>query len=183
MAREYIVNPMRLLTVEDVMVRDVPTMPANLGVDQLFHRVLHEDPSTGAGRPGRSWTTPAGWSGCSPAAISFGLIETTDDHGPQSRGIDLGSGTLVVAHPDELLATAADRMLRAAVGRLPVVRRDDPQAARRVSSGARRSSPRGSRQLEKRATATRVDRCPTAPRRAPTGAVEGAPRLTEARSP
>ncbi|HXQ29609.1 MAG TPA: chloride channel protein [Gemmatimonadales bacterium] len=125
--REYIVNPMRLLRVEDVMQRDVPTIPATLAVDQLFHRVLHEDPLYGR-RNGWPLVDDAGrLVGMLTRSDLVRALETTDDDRQQTAA-DLGSRTLVVAHPDELLATAADRMLRADVGRLPVVRRDDSQA-------------------------------------------------------
>src|SRR5439155_1481276 len=42
--REYIVNPLHLLRVSEVMEKDVPTVPASLPVDGLFERLADEDP-------------------------------------------------------------------------------------------------------------------------------------------
>lgn len=41
--------------------------------------------------------------------------------------LEAGSDRLVVTYPDELLSVALDKMLQNDIGRLPVVRRDDPQ--------------------------------------------------------
>src|SRR5256714_1574133 len=42
--REYIVNPLHLLRVGEVMEKDVPTVPAGLAVGGLFQRLADEDP-------------------------------------------------------------------------------------------------------------------------------------------
>src|SRR5205085_1410150 len=42
--REYIVNPLHLVRVGDVMEKNVPTVPAGLAVDGLFQRLAEEDP-------------------------------------------------------------------------------------------------------------------------------------------
>src|SRR5206468_8297015 len=42
--REYIVNPLHLMRVAEVMEKDVPTVPASLPVDGLFQRLADEDP-------------------------------------------------------------------------------------------------------------------------------------------
>src|SRR5207249_9820172 len=42
--REYIVNPLHLVRVGDVMEKDVPTVPPGLAVDGLFQRLAEEDP-------------------------------------------------------------------------------------------------------------------------------------------
>ena len=43
--------------------------------------------------------------------------------------LDAGSRNLVVSYPDEVLCDAAARMLRADLGRMPVVSREDPRVA------------------------------------------------------
>jgi chloride channel protein, CIC family len=40
--------------------------------------------------------------------------------------LESGTRNLVVTHPDEMLYDAAGKMLRAGIGRLPVVSREDP---------------------------------------------------------
>ena len=46
--------------------------------------------------------------------------------------LQAGSHKLVVTYPDEVLYDAAARMLRANVGRMPVVSREDSRANRRI---------------------------------------------------
>jgi chloride channel protein, CIC family len=125
-AREYIVNPMRLLEVADVMERDVPTVPGSLKITELFRRLLRDDPLHGRRHAWPLVDDEGHLVGILTRGDLVGALDEPD--GPEREtALELGSKRLIVAYPDELLETAAERMLQAEVGRLPVVRRDDPR--------------------------------------------------------
>ncbi|HET7789438.1 MAG TPA: chloride channel protein [Gemmatimonadales bacterium] len=121
--REYIVNPLHLLRVEEVMERKVPTLPSEMLVDQLLQRLSNEDPVIARRQA---------WPVVDPEGRLVGLVTRSDlvtalegDDAELTLG-DIGSRKLVVAYPDELLEEATQKMLKHDIGRLPVVRREDP---------------------------------------------------------
>jgi len=121
--REYIVNPLHLLRVEDVMERDVPTVPANLPVDALFHRLSNEDPVVGRRH---AWPI-VDEAGHLVGMITRGdLVRALESEADGATALDAGSRNLVVTYPDELLGQATTKMLEHDIGRLPVVNRHDP---------------------------------------------------------
>ena len=61
--REYIVNPLARVRVEDVMQRDVPAVPADMTVDALFARLAAQIRCWRRSTPGRSSTARGRWSG------------------------------------------------------------------------------------------------------------------------
>src|SRR5437773_2582023 len=122
--REYIVNPLHLMRVADVMEKDIPTVPASLPVDGLFQRLADEDPVMARRHE---------WAVVDDAERLVGLVtrgdlvralEREDSEG--ATILDLGSRRLVVTHTDELLEEATAKMIAHDIGRLPVVDRDDP---------------------------------------------------------
>ena len=121
--REYIVSPLHQLRVEDVMERDVPTVPASLPLAALFARLAELDPVLGRRQAwvlvddrGRlTWLLTRG-------DLIRALDELDDD---RPTVLDAATRSLIVAYPDELLDEATARMLEANVGRLPVVSRED----------------------------------------------------------
>src|SRR6266480_1335619 len=122
--REYIVNPLHLMRVADVMEKDVPTVPASLPVDGLFQRLADEDPVMARRHE---------WAVVDDAERLVGLVtrgdlvralEREDSEG--ATILDLGSRRLVVTHADELLEEATAKMIANDIGRLPVVDRADP---------------------------------------------------------
>jgi CBS domain-containing protein len=122
--REYIVNPLHLMRVADVMEKDVPTVPASLPVDGLFQRLADEDPVMARRHE---------WAVVDDADRLVGLVtrgdlvralEREDSEGETI--LDLGSRRLVVTHTDELLEEATAKMIAHDIGRLPVVDRADP---------------------------------------------------------
>jgi chloride channel protein, CIC family len=122
--REYIVNPLHLMRVADVMEKDVPTVPASLPVEGLFQRLADGDPVMGGRQE---------WAVVDDAERLVGLVtrgdlvralEREDSEGAMI--IDLGSRRLVVTHADELLEEATAKMIAHDIGRLPVVDRADP---------------------------------------------------------
>src|SRR6266480_1380364 len=122
--REYIVNPLHLMRVADVMEKDVPTVPASLPVEGLFERLADEDPVLARRQE---------WPVVDDAERLVGLVTRGDlvraleqEDGEGTTVHDLGSRTLVVTHVDELLEEATAKMITHDIGRLPVVERDDP---------------------------------------------------------
>jgi len=122
--REYIVNPLHLVRVGDVMEKNVPTVPAGLAVDGLFQRLAEEDPIIARRQE---------WPVVDDAGRLVGLVTRGDlvralerEDSDGETLLDLGSRQLVVAHVDELLEEATAKMIEHDIGRLPVVDRDDP---------------------------------------------------------
>ena len=122
--REYIVNPLHLMRVAEVMEKDVPTVPASLPVDGLFQRLADEDPVMARRQE---------WVVVDDAERLVGLVTRGDlvraldrDDGEAATVEELGSRRLVVTHADELLEEATAKMIAHDIGRLPVVDRDDP---------------------------------------------------------
>jgi chloride channel protein, CIC family len=122
--REYSVSPLHLQRVEEVMETGVPVIPARLEVDGFFQRLADQDAVLGRRQD---------WPIVDDDGRLVGIItrgdlvralerEDTDD----DSVLEAGSRRLVVAYPDELLEEATAKMLEHDIGRLPVVRRDDP---------------------------------------------------------
>jgi len=120
--QDYEADVLMELNVEDVMEQDVPHVPATMKVRELGDLIATHDPK---------YVRYHGFVVLDSAGKLEGLIT----HGDVLRGLeeangelsvlDAGARNLVVTYPDELLYDAAGKMLRAGVGRLPVVSRDD----------------------------------------------------------
>jgi CBS domain-containing protein len=121
--REYIVNPLHLMRVAEVMERDVPTVPASLPVEGLFQRLADEDPILARRQE---------WAIVDDADRLVGIVTRGDlvralereDSEVATLG-DVASRRLVVTHEDELLEGATAKMIAHDIGRLPVVDRAD----------------------------------------------------------
>jgi CBS domain-containing protein len=124
--REYSVSPLARFRVEDVMERDVVTIPAMLPTDSIFRRLIVHDPVVGRGHS---------WPLVDESGRFVGIVTRSDllhafdkDGDGDPCMVDIATTEPVVAHPDEPLEDALERMLRCGVGRLPVVDREDPTA-------------------------------------------------------
>src|SRR5207247_10260690 len=122
--REYIVNPLHLLRVSEVMEKDVPTVPASLPVEGVFEGLGDEDPVMARRQE---------WPVVDDDERLVGLVTRGDlvralerEDGENTTVRDLGSRRLIVTHGDELLEEATAKMIAHDIGRLPVVDRDDP---------------------------------------------------------
>ncbi|HEY3280331.1 MAG TPA: chloride channel protein [Gemmatimonadales bacterium] len=122
--REYSVSPLHLQRVAEVMETDVPVIPADLPVDGFFQRLADQDAVLGRRQD---------WPIVDDAGRLVGVITRGDlvraldrEESEEETLLDVASGGLVVAYPDELLEEATAKMLEHDIGRLPVVRRDDP---------------------------------------------------------
>jgi H+/Cl- antiporter ClcA/CBS domain-containing protein len=122
--REYIVNPLSRVRVEDVMQRDVPAVPADMTVEALFSRLAAHDPVLA---PHYAWPI------VDPGGNVVGMITRGDLVRSLERGavpsptvLEAGGSPPIVAYPDELLEEALDKMIGHGVGRLPVIDRERP---------------------------------------------------------
>jgi len=122
--REYIVNPLSRVRVEDVMQRDVPAVSADMTVGSLFTRLAEHDPVLA---PYYAWPIVDG-KGALAGVITRGdvvrAMERNSD--PMPSVLAAGSSPPIVAYPDEMMEEAVDKMIRHGVGRLPVVERTHP---------------------------------------------------------
>jgi CIC family chloride channel protein len=123
--REYSVDPLHTLRVEEVMDKQVATLPVGMRVQELSQRIARGEPAFV-----RHHAMPI----VDDAGILVGIITRGDllrtlERNGQENPIVLDAGTkrLIVTYPDELMSEAADKMLRNHIGRLPVVSREDPR--------------------------------------------------------
>ncbi|MFL6253731.1 MAG: CBS domain-containing protein [Pyrinomonadaceae bacterium] len=123
--REYSVDPLTALRVEEVMDRDVPTVQGSMKVSELSERIARHDPRL---------TSRQGIPVLDDEGRLVGIITRGDVLRALERGedgdttvLDAGSASLIVTYPDEVLQEAVVKMLRADIGRLPVVERKDPR--------------------------------------------------------
>jgi signal-transduction protein with cAMP-binding, CBS, and nucleotidyltransferase domain len=120
---DYEPDVFREVTVGETMTKDCDTVPATVRVAELTDRITRHDPSV---------TRHQGILIVDADGKLAGIITRDDlmralekDPTGALTVVEAGSSNLVLAHPDEVLYDAAARMLRAKVGRLPVVARND----------------------------------------------------------
>jgi len=121
---DYEPDVFREVTVGETMAKDFDAVPATTTVAELTGRITKHDPSV---------THHQGILLIDAEGKLTGIITRDDlmralekDPTGAMTVLQAGSSNLVLAYPDEILYDAAARMLRANIGRLPVVSRDDP---------------------------------------------------------
>jgi CIC family chloride channel protein len=122
--REYIVNPLARVRVEDVMERDAPTLQQDQKLDVILRGLAAHDPVLG-----RRYAWPLVDAGGKLTGIVTrgDLVRMLEREGSQDMTLlEAGSSDPVVTYPDELLEEAVEKMVRHDIGRLPVVDRSDP---------------------------------------------------------
>ncbi len=125
LSREYIVDPLEIARVRDVMDPDPPSVPADLSVAELARRIASGDPAAS-----RHQGIPVvDRAGALAGIVTRGDVMRALRERPAGdvSVLEAGEQTLIVAHPDETVREALVKMLRRDVGRLPVVRREDPR--------------------------------------------------------
>lgn len=120
---DYEPDVFREVIVGEVMAKDFDTVPATARVAELTDRITRHDPSV---------TRHQGILIVDADGKLAGIITRDDlmralqkDPTGAMSVLEAGSSNLVLAYPDEVLYDAAARMLRANVGRLPVVDRNN----------------------------------------------------------
>jgi H+/Cl- antiporter ClcA/CBS domain-containing protein len=122
--REYAVDLFELMRVGDVMDRQVPTIPAEMPVARLSELIAKGDPSVAS----RQATIILDSEQRLAGIITRGDVVRALQQNPTGAMtvLEAGRSDLIVTYPDELLHSALGKMLKHNVGRLPVVRRDEP---------------------------------------------------------
>ena len=122
--REYIVDPLEILRVGEVMDRHVPTIPSSMPISELAERMTRSDPKL----MHRQGTPIVDLRGQLAGIITRGdlLRALGEDPNGEITVLQAGTRELIVAYPDEPLSVALRKMLTNNVGRLPVVSRTNP---------------------------------------------------------
>jgi H+/Cl- antiporter ClcA len=122
--REYIVNPLSRVRVEDVMQRDVPALAADMSIDTLFTRLAAHDPVLS---PYYAWPIVDAKGALAGMITRGDVVRAMERKGePVANVLEAGTSPPIVAYPDEMLEEAVDKMMGHGIGRLPVVERDHP---------------------------------------------------------
>lgn len=122
--REYSVDPLAVLRVGEVMDRNPPTVPAQMKVSELSDLIANGNPELSH----RQGTLIADETGNLAGIITRGdLIRAIEKNPNGCTVLEAGSRHLIVTFADEILHDAVTRMVHHDIGRLPVVRRDNPQ--------------------------------------------------------
>jgi chloride channel protein, CIC family len=123
--REYAVNPFARFRVEDVMERDVPTIPADTRADHLLRRLLQHDSVLGCRH---AWPLVDDMGALVGILTRGDLLQAIDrDTDVEPTVLDIGNRDPIIAYGDDVLEHALDTMVHAAVSRLPVVSRENPR--------------------------------------------------------
>lgn len=123
--QDYEADIMQQVAVSEVMDREPATIPASMRIGELADRIARHDPAL---------SKHQGIMIVDEEQKLVGIITRGDllralDADPLGNMpvVEAGSRALVVTYPDEVLHSAAAKMLRNNVGRLPVVERKDPK--------------------------------------------------------
>jgi len=131
--REYSVDPLAVLRVGKVMDQNPPSVPASMKVSELSDLIANGHPELSH----RQGTLIVDDEGKLAGIITRGdLLRAIEKPPDGSTVLEAGSRHLIVTYADEILHDAVTRMVRHDIGRLPVVRRDNPQKSRRYLARA-----------------------------------------------
>ena len=122
--REYSVDPLAVLRVGEVMDRNPPTVPALMKVSELTDLIANGHPELSH----RQGTLIVDDEGKLAGIITRGDLLRAIEKTPDGLSVlEAGTKHLIVTFADEILHDAVTRMVHHDIGRLPVVRRDNPQ--------------------------------------------------------
>jgi CBS domain-containing protein len=122
--REYIVNPLSRVRVEDVMQRDVPALAGDMSIDTLSTRLAAHDLVLS---PYYAWPIVDAQGALAGMITRGDVVRAMERKGdPVANVLEAGTSPAIVAYPDEMLEEAVDKMIGHGIGRLPVVERDHP---------------------------------------------------------
>ena len=121
---DYEPDVLRQISVGEAMAKDVPHIPGSMLVRELAERLAQHDPVLSRHQGVLIMDESDHLAGIITRGDLMRAMEA-DTTGSQTV-LEAGSRKLLVAYPDELLYHAANRMVGADVGRLPVVDRANP---------------------------------------------------------
>ena len=124
LTREYGVDPFTLVRVGEIMDTDGFTIPATMSVAELSSRIARGDPVVTRHQAILINDEQDRLAGIITRGDVFRALGR-DPTGTMTV-LEAGNSQLLVTYPDELVDDALTTMLRNNIGRLPVVRRDDP---------------------------------------------------------
>jgi chloride channel protein, CIC family len=121
----YEAGVLQVVRVSEVMRKDVQPIPPEMTVGELAERMARGEPSFNLtqGLP------IIGKDGLLVGVVTQGDLLRALEADPEgkARVLEAGSGSVVVAYPDESASDALFRMLQNDIGRLPVVSRENPK--------------------------------------------------------
>ena len=124
--REYVVDPLMGLRVDEAMDREPPTITASMTLTEFSDRLAKRDRRLSR----RQGTLIVDEQGQLCGIITRGDVLRAIDQFDGDRDLTVtqaGSRNLVVTYPDEILYEAIEKMIRHDIGRLPVVSRENPR--------------------------------------------------------
>jgi H+/Cl- antiporter ClcA/predicted transcriptional regulator len=122
--REYSVDPLTSMRVDEVMERNVPTVQSDMKVGELGDRIASHDPQLTRFQ-GIPILDGENLIGIITRGDVLKILE--DSSAKNATVLESGSKNLIVSYPDEILHEAVAKMLRHDIGRLPVVERQNPK--------------------------------------------------------
>ncbi len=122
---DYEPDILRQMSVAEAMDKQAPTVPATMLVREMAERVAKHDAVLSQHQGVLVVDEEGKLEGVVTRSDLLRAMET--DPTGATTVLEAGTRKLYVTHEDELLFDAASRMLRAGVGRLPVVDRADPK--------------------------------------------------------
>lgn len=122
--REYTVDPFDSVRVGDAMDREIALVASTATVSELASRIARRDRAVMRHQAVAIVDDAGKLAGIITHGDVRRAMETVT--GRSSSVLQAGSSSPIVVYADELLQDAVTRMLRAGVGRLVVIERDDP---------------------------------------------------------
>jgi H+/Cl- antiporter ClcA/CBS domain-containing protein len=123
-SREYSVDLFELMRVSDVMDHEIPAVPAEMTVSELSAQIARNDSSIARRRGTLIVDADQRLAGIVTRGDLVRALESSP--AGEISVLEAGKTSLVVAFADESLHDAVGKMLRHDIGRLPVVKRDEP---------------------------------------------------------
>jgi CIC family chloride channel protein len=123
--QEYETDILQQVFVSETMDKDVPTIAAEMTVNELSDRIARNDPAASR----HQGMVLLDQKGKLAGIVTRGdvLRALADDPKGSLTVLEAGNRRVIVTFPDEVLHEASAKMLRHNVGRLPVVERNDPR--------------------------------------------------------
>ena len=123
-AQDYEADVLQQVLVRDTMSESFDTVPATMRLLELAERIGRHDPSVTKHRALFIVDENRALAGI----VTYGDMVRSlgQPRSEEMTVLEAGTRSLVVTYPDEVLYDATARMLRANIGRMPVVKREDP---------------------------------------------------------